>query len=63
MVAGSVIEGYAISGAVAAIFYTEPTDTVDLSNGFSDYSPFVAQKYRTLEMSSLAAPGHFLTWS
>ena len=30
MVAGGVIEGYAIAGAVAAIFYTEPTDTVDL---------------------------------
>ena len=30
MVADEVIDGYAIAGAVAAIFYTEPTDTVDL---------------------------------
>jgi hypothetical protein len=30
IVAAGVIEGYAIAGAVAAIFYTEPTDTVDL---------------------------------
>jgi hypothetical protein len=30
LVADGVIEGYAIAGAVAAIFYTEPTDTVDL---------------------------------
>jgi hypothetical protein len=30
IVSGGVIEGYAIAGAVAAIFYTEPTDTVDL---------------------------------
>jgi hypothetical protein len=30
MVGDGVIENYAIGGAVAAIFYTEPTDTVDL---------------------------------
>ena len=30
MVTDGVIEGYAIAGAVAAIFYTEPTDTVDI---------------------------------
>ena len=30
MVADGVIDGYAIAGAVAAIFYTEPTDTVDI---------------------------------
>ena len=30
MVSDGVIESYAIAGAVAAIFYTEPTDTADL---------------------------------
>jgi hypothetical protein len=30
MVDDNIIKGYAIAGAVAAIFYTEPSDTVDL---------------------------------
>jgi hypothetical protein len=30
MAADGVIYGYAIAGAVMAIFYTEPSDTVDL---------------------------------